>query len=141
MHSGTIFPITVENAKPPERGWRYWLGRPLSFVVGALVAAVIASGVGFGYWYFGQRPGEEETAERQAARDAYQDSRRALVECAARAGGGSDELPPAVIRDIVRRATKVHNRAWTLMQDEHYEEAVAIFVSAETILRGCVPLP
>ena len=37
--------ITVEDRKPAEPGWRYWLGRPLSFAVGALIVGVIGSGV------------------------------------------------------------------------------------------------
>ena len=134
-----------------QTAWRPWLRRNVIWVVSGVLAAVIASGVSFGYWYFGQRPieekkeekalkREEKAAKRQATRDAYQDSRRALVECAARADHPG-ELPVNVVRRIVRQATPVHNRGWRLMQDERYDQARAMFVKAEETLRGCIPLP
>jgi hypothetical protein len=122
--------------------WPSWLRRHLLLVGSGLVAALIASGVSFGYWYFGQRPIEEkaerQTAERQAARDAYQDSRRMVVDCGPYRGreGWSARQEAAQ-----RRATRVHNRGWRLMRSGHYVDAVATFAKAQEMLVGCAPLP
>jgi hypothetical protein len=123
-----------------------WLRRHLLIVGSGLVAALIASGVSFGYWYFGQRPIEEkaarQTAERQAARDAYEDSRRMVVACEqSRGHEGWSAEGEARQRRATRRATRVHNRGWQLMRSGHYADAVATFAKAQEMLFGCAPAP
>jgi hypothetical protein len=130
--------------------WRSWLRRHSLSVGSAFVAALIAGGVSFGYWYFGQRPvqekSEQRVAERQAARDAYEDSRRMVTDYGSIVHGPEiRRLPGAKARGeaALKKATRAHNHGWRLMRDGHYREAEATFGKAQEVLLRCecVPAP
>jgi predicted negative regulator of RcsB-dependent stress response len=143
-------PNPKRKSKPKPQG--SWLRRHSGFVVSSAVGALIAGGVAFGYWYFAQRPienqAQEQTAQRAEIRDLYQDSRRLIVAVrerlnwARRGIGEYGEMSKADLalgEKALRQAIASHNRAYGLMQNEEYAEARVAFRRAQKVLNQCQP--
>jgi hypothetical protein len=124
------------------------LGKDSAWVVSTAAAALIASGVGLAFKVFAEQPIEAKAkhavALQRQAREAYEDSRRMLVDYRAALnkqptpGGPAVPLHRAsVSRKLLQRAAKLHIRAWRLMQAAKYREAIAGFHRAQDVLSTC----
>ena len=116
----------------------------MALVASTLVVAVLGGGVSFSYWYFAQRPIENEAqqqaVEREEIRRLYEDSRRLVVEVGERLHSGEGNSTDVASADaVLRRARRIHNQAYRLMQDGAYEEAGVEFRKAQEMLRQCLP--